>query len=503
MKNLFIGTSPNIEKDDMWLVLKLLLSPWTWKRADQVAKFESEVEKYLQLTADLPTSRPPSSLKLRSTGRQASSGQQLKVTGQWSQVNGLKAFAFDSARTSLYELLKTWGIGPGDEVIVPSFTCVVVINPILALGAKPVYVDTDPNTFNANIEEVNKKILRRAQDDKKKVKAILVQHTFGVEMDVARVREIVGPEVKIVEDLAHSLHRGAGRYLEAGISDGLILTFGIEKMMTSLRGGMVVVASSKKHLASSGEKMSNNKINKFQTSSKAEDSKLKTYNVQRKTENVVTFLAEAQRKSNTFSYFRIWKWLINPVLWAVATPTYFWGFGKFTVGKVISEVGHKIGIMGNMMEECEYKGCFPAWMPSSMPGALAQIGRNQLKKLDKFNTHRQKIAKIYDEELGLARTKAENYYPLRYPILVDDPSVLKGELKKKNVVIGNWYEKILFTDPKYLRDLRLEIGDIPATVEITKHVVNLPTFIKVSEEDAREIAQIARGHLLESSRTMS
>ncbi|MBD3281030.1 hypothetical protein GF389_05975 [Candidatus Dojkabacteria bacterium] len=409
MKNLFIGTSPNIQKDDLWLVTRLLFQPWRWKSEKPVRQFEEKMEEYLQ--ADV------------------------------------KAFAFDSARTSFYQLLKSWGIGEGDEVLVPTFTCVVVINPILRVGATPVYVDTDPRSFNMDLEDLRKKFTS-------KTKAVLAQHTFGVPVDVGEIRKVVGKDVKIVEDLAHYLHPDA----KSKNSDAAILTFGIEKMMTSLRGGMAVVGAGDDDLRSK--------------------------------------LQKVQENAKSFGLWRIFKWLINPIVWSVATPTYFWGFGKFTIGRLISQFGHMLGMMGNMMEGCEYRGCFPDWMPARMPGALAQVGMNQLDKLDELNEHRAKIAKVYDEVLLENRSELKNYYPLRYPIMVDDPRELKSKLREKHVIIGNWYEKVLFTDPQYLDELKLDISDIPNTMKITKQVINLPTFIKVSEEDAREIAENVKQYSL-------
>lgn len=429
MKNLFIGTTPNIQKDDLWLILKLLLSPWRWRNDKKVREFESEVEKYLSNGKD-----------------------DLK----------LKAFAFDSARTSFYQLLKAWGIGKGDEVLVPSFTCVVIINSVIQAGATPVYVDTDPKTYNMDFTDlVNKKTER--------TRVILVQHTFGIPMNVDKIRKTVGPDVKIVEDLAHVFGSEIkGRKLGA-FGDGAVLTFGIEKAMTSLRGGMAVVTTEQ------------------QDSGAAEQ--LYTSTVQK--------LREAQSTSKNFSYFRIWKWLVNPFLWAIATPTYFWGIGKFTIGRLVSQLGHKLNLMGNMVEGCEYSGCFPSWMPARMPGAFAQIGLLQLSKLDKFNEHRRRIAKIYDEEMGLSYSEIEGYTPLRYPLLVDNPKNVHSLMRRKHKIIGNWYNRILFTDPKYLDLLGVKLDQIPVTVEITDSIINLPTFIKVSEEDAINIAKLVKPHLVE------
>lgn len=58
------------------------------------------------------------------------------------------AFSFASGRMALYTILEALGIGEGDEVIVPAYTCVVVPNAIIYRGATPVYVDINPATFN-------------------------------------------------------------------------------------------------------------------------------------------------------------------------------------------------------------------------------------------------------------------------------------------------------------------------------------------------------------------
>ncbi len=406
MKNLFIGTSPNIQKDDIKLIFASLFRPWAWREEEAVYKFEEEIANYV------------------------------------SADSNSFAIAFDSARTSFFKLLEAWDIGKGDEVLVPSFTCVVIVNSVLQAGATPVYIDTDPDTFNISLDDLRAKISN-------KTKAVLVQHTFGVFIDVQKIRELVGDDIKIVEDHAHSLQRDVW---DDKTSDALVLTFGIEKTMTSLRGGMAVVRD----------------------------------------EALYKSLKDKQRNLKEFSYRRIFVWLINPLLWAIITPLYFVGLGKFTIGRLFSQAGHKLGLMGNMVEGCEYRGCFPNWMPAKMPGVLAEIGLNQLRKLDKFNEHRRIIGQIYDEAFGNTYSKTAKYTPLRYPLLVDEPIRVLAKLRKHHVIAGNWYNRILFTDPKYLAVLGFDPKSCPITIEITPKVINLPTFIKVTEEDAKKIVEIIK-----------
>ncbi len=79
-------------------------------------------------------------------------------------------------RVALYALLKAMGIEEGDEVILPAYTCVVVPNAILYLGAKPVYVDVSTKTHNMGIEAVSAAISDRT-------KAIFCQNTYGLSSD--------------------------------------------------------------------------------------------------------------------------------------------------------------------------------------------------------------------------------------------------------------------------------------------------------------------------------
>lgn len=436
MKNLFIASNPNIEKDDLWLVFKLLFQPWRWRALEHVERFEKEVERYIN--------------------KQQASSNKHQVTTSKLDTESLtlnadfRAVAFDSARSSLALLLKEYGITSGDEVIVPSFTCVVVINAVLKVGATPIYIDTDSKTFNIDLEKLRAKV-------SSSTKAIIVQHTFGVAIDMEKVRNIVGKDVKVIEDVAHILGGENEKGLKYGtLGDAAILTFGIEKMITTLRGGMVLV----------------------------------------KDEEIYKNLKLIQTQAPVYSLRRIFIWLCNPMIWAIATPLYYVGLKKFTIGRLISQIGHKLGLMGNMMEACEYKGEWPAWLPSRLPGAFAILGLNQLRKLDKFNTHRREIAEIYDEILGEKYSLNIGYTPLRYPVLVEEPAKVHKTLRDKHVILGNWYHKFLFTKPEFLEYLNFNPKEYPQTQYLTDHVINLPLNIKVGKEDAKQIAEVVKDEII-------
>lgn len=122
------------------------------------------------------------------------------------------AFAFWKGRIALYAILKSLGIGPGDEVIVPGYTCVMVPGPVIYVGARPIYVDIEPDFYCTPAEAVRSRISPHT-------KAILVQHTYGFAAPVREIRQIADHHgIIVIEDCCHTF---GGR-----LDDKLLGTFG-------------------------------------------------------------------------------------------------------------------------------------------------------------------------------------------------------------------------------------------------------------------------------------
>ena len=106
--------------------------------------------------------------------------------------------ATSSGTTALHTALVAADIGPGDEVITTPFTFAATANSVLYSGAKPVFADIDPKTFNLDAASVEEKITD-------KTKAILPVHLYGQPADMDAICEVAQKhDLKIIEDAAQA-----------------------------------------------------------------------------------------------------------------------------------------------------------------------------------------------------------------------------------------------------------------------------------------------------------
>ncbi len=151
-----------------------------------------------------------------------------------SAISAEYCVAVNSGTSALHVALLALGIGPGDEVIVPSFTFAATANSVSLTGAKPVFVDIDPSTFNIDPDEIEKAITSRT-------KAIQVVHLYGLPANMTEIMQIsMRYNLKIIEDAAQAhLSSIDGRFVGT-FGDAAAFSFYPTKNMTSGEGGMIV-----------------------------------------------------------------------------------------------------------------------------------------------------------------------------------------------------------------------------------------------------------------------
>jgi dTDP-4-amino-4,6-dideoxygalactose transaminase len=158
------------------------------------------------------------------------------------------AVAVANGTAALHLAMLACGLGPGDEVLVPSFTFVASVNAITYVGATPRFVDiTGPHDLNLDPADVERKITSRT-------KAILVVHLAGFIADMDRIRQIANQHgLKIVEDACHAVgarYQGdpAGSLqgkMAGTLSDVGCFSFFANKNLATGEGGMIVTRDAK------------------------------------------------------------------------------------------------------------------------------------------------------------------------------------------------------------------------------------------------------------------
>ncbi len=108
------------------------------------------------------------------------------------------AFCLPNGTTAIQAALFGAGIGPGDEVIVPSFTFWATVGPVVVNNAIPIFADVDPDSYNLTGETIEKYITPRT-------KAILLVHVWGVPCDMDSIMAVAAKYgLKVIEDCSHA-----------------------------------------------------------------------------------------------------------------------------------------------------------------------------------------------------------------------------------------------------------------------------------------------------------
>ena len=161
-----------------------------------------------------------------------------KFTDEFAQYCGVAhCIGVGNGLDAMHLILHAYGIGPGDEVIVPSNTFVATWLAILHCGATPVAVDPDPNTFNIQPEYVRKAITSRT-------KAIIAVHLYGYPADLVRLRKIADKHgLFLIEDAAEAIGAEIKGKKVGSIGDIGCFSFYGNKIITTGEGGMITLNS--------------------------------------------------------------------------------------------------------------------------------------------------------------------------------------------------------------------------------------------------------------------
>ncbi|MFA5178392.1 MAG: aminotransferase class V-fold PLP-dependent enzyme [Candidatus Paceibacterota bacterium] len=411
-KIISISLSPNTEKDDVFLAMRLIFQPWKWKQGPITEILEKIFQEKMGL-------------------------------GQ--------CFSFNSGRSCLLAAFSAMGIGEGDEIIAQSFTCNAVINPILKFKAKPVYVDIGPN-LNMDLNKIEEKITP-------KTKAIIAQHTFGWPAEIEEIKKICEKhKLILIEDCAHALGAKRNGKFCGSFGDISFFSFGRDKIISSVYGGML--CANNKELAS----------------------------------KVSDFYHQINYPKNS--------WIIQQILHPILTNLLILPFYGIIIGKIFMAFFVNLNILSKSVTKNENQGILPEYFPYRLPNALASMALNQFEKLDKFNTHRRKIAMFYNKELEaepdykiVFSNLENNDYPiyLKYPLLTKNSKNIMEKMKKNNIYLNDgWRDSAIMPPMTNLEKMIYLAGSCSLSESIVKEIIYLPTHINISLAQAKKIVDLLK-----------
>lgn len=155
-------------------------------------------------------------------------------------ANDVHVAALSTGTGAIHLALELLGVSQGDEVLCQSFTFSASANPIMYLGATPIFVDSEKSTWNISPE-----LLRQAIQDRiakrKKPKAIIAVHLYGMPYLIEEVHQIADEfEIPIIEDSAEALGSSYMGIKCSSFGDIGILSFNGNKIITTSGGGALV-----------------------------------------------------------------------------------------------------------------------------------------------------------------------------------------------------------------------------------------------------------------------
>lgn len=154
--------------------------------------------------------------------------------------NDLKVAVLSSGTAAIHLALELVGVVAGDDVICQSFTFAASANPITYLGAKPVFVDSERETWNISPKLLEEAIVAGLAQGKKP-KAIIAVHLYGMPYKVSEITAIAAKyNIPIIEDSAEALGSTYKEKPCGGLGDLGILSFNGNKIITTSGGGALV-----------------------------------------------------------------------------------------------------------------------------------------------------------------------------------------------------------------------------------------------------------------------
>ncbi len=346
---------------------------------------------------------------------------------------------FFRGRVALYTALQAMGIKPGDEVLLPGYTCIVVPNAVKYLGAVPVFVDIDLETYNIAPDLIEPRITPRT-------KVIIAQHTYGLPADMGQIADIARRhKLYLIEDCCHAVGSSyKGREVGA-FGDVAFFSSQWSKPLTTGLGGWAIVNNQQLYLG------------------------MQKIHSQLPAPSAIDVLQLRLQ-------YLLYQFLLR--------PSRFWFAQK--VYRLLTRAGVIIG----SAHPGESEGQLPPRYAMRMSSWQEEKLDEQLQRLSATIAHRKMITGIYRDglrALGLSPTDSpEEVDPvyLCYPVCVSDKPRTLEAAREAKIELGDWFISPVHPNRTHWEVAGYQKGSCPRAEDACAHVINLPTHPRVSSAEA-------------------
>ena len=362
-----------------------------------------------------------------------------------AELGGGDVFAYASARGALAAALSAAGVGKDDEVVLSGFTCLAVPTAVVAIGAKPVYVDINLQSLNVDPELVIAALGA-------KVRAVVLQHTMGNLAEVSEVIDVARKRgILVIEDCA--LATGSRRQgCPVGIdADAAIFSMELSKTISAGWGGILAVQSP--GLAKLVEK----KYRKLPD------------------RGILNIARDA---------------------WQIAITSLWLDRRVFSLGRYFYAIAIKFGLFRSSTPSRELSGKPAGDFIARMGVAQIVLATHQWHRLSEIRSISGGHVRVLQSALhsaslqlvGVTLPGNESVSP-RVCFLVEDHKRTAAWFRDRKVEIGRWFDGPLSPPPNadvfaYAPEL------LPNALRIAKRVVNLPSHCGMTSQDCNRLVEL-------------
>jgi dTDP-4-amino-4,6-dideoxygalactose transaminase len=359
------------------------------------------------------------------------------------------AIMMPSARFGFHQLLRGWGFGPGDEIVIPALTYFAIPGLAVTAGCTPVFADVGASTYTLDPDAFEAAITPNTR-------AVVPTHLFGLPAQMDRIRAIAAKhDIRVIEDCAQATGATFGRKRVGSLGDAAYYTFGLTKNITTLKGAMVTT----------------------------DDEAL--------ADRVRADIA----RSTPLARRDLLRELATGTAMMVATHPWVYPFTVHPAVRIGNALGDdpihdRFGETEHVSDELS-----PRYFAAGPRAAQAAVGLTQLTRIDDLNARRRHNGLFLDEHLvhipGLIRpTWPSKASPIFMSYVIQHPqrAELADALRRRGVDTTTGYMTDASTNPLFEAFAR----DCPNATAAAHSLLHLPVHPNLSSRDLHHISEAVR-----------